>query len=935
MCAQLPDPLDDLVAGLRAEARALRRQSPRDQPVVKLTGGRRVKQQRTGNTYRFTMQQRSQQLESARNLLIESSQSAGWHQVQQCEFSDKDVTVTCEVDLGKADIATRLRKDDAAGLDALDRALQELGTHENKEALQRGRKALGSGKVKTGTFTDAEKVTSRLSTLNQAQQQGVRQALGSELSYLWGPPGTGKTEVVARIVEGYVRRGFRVLFTAPTNVAVDQALERVCDLVAPLPEFDRGLVRRVGEIHVGTLRDNYGQRIGRDETISRHSQELNRRVVELREAQQGITADLEVATHLEELDSELRAKQEQRATHAQRLQPQLNSIATVESTITELQQRLAGGTPRSAVRRRREEAKRERWARELQEQQDELARMREAINGPAATLQRMDDAIEELRTRLRQETPDHLQSRSELEQRSTQIQQELERITAELRQLEREIDQNCQVAAMTTQRSYLSRPPLVGVDVVVVDEAGMVDLPTVFHLSSMATSSIVFAGDFRQLPTVVTGATDKRVTRQEREHVADWFATDAFHAGGVAGGSGINTDDSRLVRLDTQYRMHPGICDLVNTVAYPDAPLQTGRLSDDAPGQSPLLEAPLVLIDTSGHTGGRGTASSNYVHAELLREFVRLLQHDQVLPVRRAADANPADTMAAIAPYRDQVSAIGKHMKERFGPDVEGVVDTVHRFQGSQRDIIMVDTVSGASKSLGSFFTGVGLDSDTCRLLNVALSRAREHLVVVANVEHLAGNLKATSEVHNLLDHMKHYAQLVSPDDLIPVRAADELDKLDDEELTQPAFFPVDETDRAIEWDFARARTRIEIYCPFMNRPRVKRYRKPLRDAVQRGATVSVFTRDASEVPANEPLIEVLREEGCEVVTRDQMHEKVVVADDVLWHGSLNLFAHTRSTELMMRLVNAEACDEVRKTVEAAKPTRRRSTTSGGPYPIV
>src|SRR5699024_8027186 len=151
----------------------------------------------------------------------------------------------------------------------------------------------------------------------------------------------------------------------------------------------------------------------------------------------------------------------------------------------------------------------------------------------------------------------------------------------------------------------------------------------------------------------------------------------------------------------------------------------------------------------------------------------------------------------------------------------------------------------------------------------------------------------------------------------------------DDEELTQPAFFPVDETDRAIEWDFARARTRIEIYCPFMNRPRVQRYRKPLREAVQRGATVSVFTRDASEVPANEPLIEVLREEGCEVVTRDQMHEKVVVADDVLWHGSLNLFAHTRSTELMMRLVNSVACDEVRKTVEAAKPTRKRSTIPG------
>src|SRR5699024_552304 len=119
------------------------------------------------------------------------------------------------------------------------------------------------------------------------------------------------------------------------------------------------------------------------------------RADELREAQRETTADLEVATQLEQLGSELQAKQQQRATHAQRLQPQLDSIDTVETRIGELQQRLAGEAPRSAFRRRRDEAKRERWARELQQQQGELARRKEATNGPAATLQRMDDEIEQ------------------------------------------------------------------------------------------------------------------------------------------------------------------------------------------------------------------------------------------------------------------------------------------------------------------------------------------------------------------------------------------------------------------------------------------------------------------------------------------------------------------------------------------------------------
>ena len=37
--------------------------------------------------------------------------------------------------------------------------------------------------------------------------------------------------LVGRIVEGCVRQGLRVLFLAPTHVAVDQAMERVCALL--------------------------------------------------------------------------------------------------------------------------------------------------------------------------------------------------------------------------------------------------------------------------------------------------------------------------------------------------------------------------------------------------------------------------------------------------------------------------------------------------------------------------------------------------------------------------------------------------------------------------------------------------------------------------------------------------------------------------------
>jgi superfamily I DNA and/or RNA helicase len=53
----------------------------------------------------------------------------------------------------------------------------------------------------------------------------------------------------------------------------------------------------------------------------------------------------------------------------------------------------------------------------------------------------------------------------------------------------------------------------------------------------------------------------------------------------------------------------------------------------------------------------------------------------------------------------------------------------VHRFRGSQRPIVVVDTVAGAGDKPGYFYEGSGLSSQTCRLLNVMLSRAEDHLL--------------------------------------------------------------------------------------------------------------------------------------------------------------------------------------------------------------
>lgn len=66
---------------------------------------------------------------------------------------------------------------------------------------------------------------------NEEQHDCVQRVLSlKDLLLLWGPPGTGKTTVIAEIASQYCRLNSRVLVSSQANLAVDQALERLPQL---------------------------------------------------------------------------------------------------------------------------------------------------------------------------------------------------------------------------------------------------------------------------------------------------------------------------------------------------------------------------------------------------------------------------------------------------------------------------------------------------------------------------------------------------------------------------------------------------------------------------------------------------------------------------------------------------------------------------------
>ena len=103
----------------------------------------------------------------------------------------------------------------------------------------------------------------------------------------------------------------------------------------------------------------------------------------------------------------------------------------------------------------------------------------------------------------------------------------------------------------------------------------------------------------------------------------------------------------------------------------------------------------------------------------------------------------PAKSIGVIVPYRNQIAVIRKEI-ERFGmPELEAVtIDTVERYQGSQRDVIIYSfTVQG--KWQLEFLAGSCFDEDgrtIDRKLNVALTRARRQMIMTGNAEVLSAN---------------------------------------------------------------------------------------------------------------------------------------------------------------------------------------------------
>lgn len=88
---------------------------------------------------------------------------------------------------------------------------------------------------------------------NSEQFQAVATVLGRNVSFIWGPPGTGKTKTLGLTVAALVQAGQSVLVLAHSNAAVDVAMLSVARNLQKSPVYQGGEVLRYGLIRTPEL----------------------------------------------------------------------------------------------------------------------------------------------------------------------------------------------------------------------------------------------------------------------------------------------------------------------------------------------------------------------------------------------------------------------------------------------------------------------------------------------------------------------------------------------------------------------------------------------------------------------------------------------------------------------------------------------------------
>ena len=298
-----------------------------------------------------------------------------------------------------------------------------------------------------------------------------------------------------------------------------------------------------------------------------------------------------------------------------------------------------------------------------------------------------------------------------------------------------------------TVASIASKPELFKLkhfDVAIVDEATQILEPQLlgilcarFKDGRNGIGKFILIGDHKQLPAVVLQSNEQSEVHDEGlRRIGLYNLKDSlferlyrFH---------LQEEHCRAVdMLCRQGRMHPGVA------SFPNREFYAGKLEAlGLPHQLENVDAPVRFIPSERDTesvSGKTNRNEARIVAQLAADVYHL--YKETFEVNR--------TLGVITPYRSQIALIRKEIQALGISALNEIsVDTVERYQGSERDVIIYSFCVNYLYQL-KFLpnlteeNGVWID----RKLNVALTRARRQLYITG--------------VPDILNHTLIYRRLI------------------------------------------------------------------------------------------------------------------------------------------------------------------------------
>lgn len=440
--------------------------------------------------------------------------------------------------------------------------------------------------------------------------------------------------------------------------------------------------------------------------------------------------------------------------------------------------------------------------------------------------------------------------------------------------------------------------PLLGeIDLLIIDEAGQV-LPEIAASSIAIAKRALIVGDTHQLEPVwnVANATDQAnairhgIVSDSAGYEALEKSTGRLAANGTimvmaqqASRVASFPECERGIFLREHRRCRAEIIDYCNRLVY------KGRLlpMTDETKRPKLKGLPVMgYAHILGFERKAGTSRANDIEAAVIAKWIAAKAED----IRRVYGNKPlGELLGVVTPFAAQASAIKRYLRREGLASQNITVGTVHALQGAEREIVIFSPTYGIHPK-GLMFFDQGQN-----MLNVVVSRAKDHFLVFGNAELFSGSVSKPSGLLGSILFSSPDNEILDVAPAVPV----------DSNVTLVAS--LDEHRRHLVDVLRRARHTVGIVSPYLRREALDsdQISSLIEKAVKRGVRVLIATDEAFNKNYRDEFtqcVEALTTAGAKVLVAKpsergfaRLHSKLLWADtSVFVTGSFNWLSAAR-----------------------------------------